>query len=63
LKEKKRPVWGSVGGFYKRFRQPAALPLTDLTDKRLLTFFFDYEYYIIDKVNGVLDGNYIASSG
>jgi hypothetical protein len=29
LKEKKRPVWGSVGGFYKRFAAPAALPLPD----------------------------------
>jgi hypothetical protein len=26
LKEKKRPVWGSVGGLYKRFRPPPARP-------------------------------------
>jgi hypothetical protein len=30
LKEKKRPVWDSAGGFHKRFRQPAALPPADL---------------------------------
>jgi hypothetical protein len=29
LKEIKRPVWGSVGGLYKRFATPAALPLPD----------------------------------
>jgi hypothetical protein len=29
LKEKKRPVWGSAGGFYTRFAAPAALPLPD----------------------------------
>ena len=26
MKDEKRPVRGSVGGFYKRFRHPAALP-------------------------------------
>ena len=25
----KVPYGGCIGGFYKRFRQPAALPLTD----------------------------------
>jgi hypothetical protein len=26
LKEIKRPVWGSAGGLYKRFRPPVARP-------------------------------------
>jgi len=26
LKEKKKPVWGSAGGFYKRFHPPPARP-------------------------------------
>jgi len=30
LKEKKRPVWGCIGGFFQFFGTPQRLPLPDL---------------------------------
>jgi len=32
LKERKKPVWGSVGGFYKRFTAPAARPAAEFCE-------------------------------